>query len=412
MSYQNALQQYFDGELDDVGEDMLFGELARNHDARREFTEHTRLRAAMQKERSSITPPAHAAGAIFGTLGYDLPAPVPFVPATATGAFALKASAVVKFLPYALTSLLSASTAIGIYAGLSQGSFKNISEITPENPIVHPHKTNAELPMLLKNSGESPQEFSITKAQIAPSKNLLLKQQKSTGSNFQRKSFQPDYPQQSTENAIAVIAKTDFKNEEIFSRETLKESFKTHFSEKIDLDNTELLHQNHKRELQNFSVGMRSNLAQSFPQNSVAAQSDFFKNRVISAFYTIDKNHSIGVEAGREQFAQEFAKNINGREWKVRQNPLYWYGGAAYRFSLADMDFFGFKNTVIPFGQIFAGAAQTGFLGKTQAGFTFVPESRIALVLAAEGSVLLYDVDGAWNNSGKIGLTYGINVSF
>ncbi|HYF01999.1 MAG TPA: hypothetical protein VEC36_01375 [Patescibacteria group bacterium] len=423
MHYKNALQQYFDGELDEVGEDILFGELAHNHDARREFNEHTKLRAAMQKERSALTPPAQAAGAIFGALGYDLPLPVHAPNAPLSGAVAASSGVFLKLLPYALTSLLSALVAVGIFAGFTNNYFENKVSAPFRNSVQSDYKASDVKTIIEKTDNDS---LSIFIKNLSE-KNTKDEFSKSKNNSIITNGISNDVPsyslkaqkmlQERTEDSmlkkqIAVIAQSDFKNLNISDPKSLKSHPANTYS-KENMFQIPDLKQTFEVEMQrDFSIEMRSIIATSFPENSVAAQTELLKNQAVAGFYKLSDNHSIGLESGQEQFAQEYIKNINGHNWTVRQNPLYWYGGITYRFSLPETEIFGFKNVIVPFTQIFAGAAQTGYLGKSLLGFKIVPESRVAFLIAAEGSMLLYNVDGLWDNSRKLGFSYGVNVSF
>jgi hypothetical protein len=426
MHYQTALQQYFDGEIDEVGEDLLFGELAHNHDARREFNEHAKLRAAMQQERSVITPPAHAAGAIFGALGYDTPRPLPVAKTPAVGATTAKSGMFLKLLPYALTSLFSALVAVVIYAGLTENSYKNSAGITAENQknsIVE----NEKLPQnLLKDDNFTTGNLHENYTENS----LAVSHVQNPGRKFAEEYFKNKIENSSTESVatnvdlsenpfkkqIAVIAIRDFKTDQFLKEDLQKDGIVNDFARKIAFENQDLFNESEQVLPKRFSVEVRSIAARSFPENAVSAQTDILKNMAVSIFYNQNENHAVGLEIGHEQFAQEFKKDVNGQNWNVKQNPMFIYSALGYRYSLSKNEIMGAKIT--PFGQILFGGTYIGPLAKSSVGFTLTPEERISFLFALEGSVLAYQAGenwnlfGNWNNSRKLGVTYGVNVNF
>lgn len=84
MSYSELIHRYFDEGLEGSLEDVLFEQLARNEELRREFAEHARIASLVRADAAGLTPPAAVTSALFSDLG--LAAAIPAAEASTTEA--------------------------------------------------------------------------------------------------------------------------------------------------------------------------------------------------------------------------------------------------------------------------------------------------------------------------------------
>jgi hypothetical protein len=152
---------------------------------------------------------------------------------------------------------------------------------------------------------------------------------------------------------------------------------------------------------------VRGLLGTSLPRTEIpSGSSSPFKNSAASVRYAIDRNHSVGIEFGAEEYFQQYLNVVEGSLYRVSQNPLLTWAGIAYRFNALP------ESTFSPFGQITLGGTRMGGLGRLMLGLAYAPESRVRFMLGAEGSALLYYHQNLWYASPKVGITYGVSITF
>jgi hypothetical protein len=128
----------------------------------------------------------------------------------------------------------------------------------------------------------------------------------------------------------------------------------------------------------------------------------------LGVMYAIGDNHAIGIEGGREPFSQHFFGYENGVRVRYEQNPLAYWATAVYQFTGAPL-----LPHVHPFAQLQAGGViDLGPLARATLGLKFKPFDRIAVIVGAEGSVLMYRFQNNWFNTNKLGMTYGVSYEF
>ncbi|MCK5740716.1 MAG: hypothetical protein KAH48_00750, partial [Chlorobi bacterium] len=76
MSNKDLIRQYMDGELDNIGEDVLFSEMANDRALRSDFNQHIEIDNAAKTDMSRINVPAESSRTIFSTLGFAIPATI------------------------------------------------------------------------------------------------------------------------------------------------------------------------------------------------------------------------------------------------------------------------------------------------------------------------------------------------
>jgi len=140
-------------------------------------------------------------------------------------------------------------------------------------------------------------------------------------------------------------------------------------------------------------------------QEELAASNEGLNGYGLNINYRFDANHSLGIEMGKEQFAQSFVNDNDS----YKQVPTYFWIGPVYRLSLPELNI---ANMIYPYAQVFAGYTSSGPLLRPMLGLTFEPVRSLSFNVGYEYAVMLYNVDGTIYNTGKYGLTYGLSYSF
>jgi hypothetical protein len=178
------------------------------------------------------------------------------------------------------------------------------------------------------------------------------------------------------------------------------------------LNNSELINprMSPKEIISNFNLGFRGFSTRSNLTVDVPSQSNpWFNNMAVGASYNLKKNHEIGAEVGQEAFPQKFERKLYGDDLTYYQNPiLFWYG-VTYKYSLKQIFV---PNVFYPYFQVMGGFTKVGPLGRAQIGLSYSPDKRVTFNLGLEGTALWYNVQKAVYDTKKIGLTYGISISY
>jgi hypothetical protein len=157
------------------------------------------------------------------------------------------------------------------------------------------------------------------------------------------------------------------------------------------------------------TVYARNVALRSDPAPEIVSQTEsWFNNVNIGVMYALSEHHSIGIEAGQEAFPQRFTGIENNQPVRYGQNPMAYWATAVYQLNGSAI-----LPHVHPFAQLqFGGAFELGALTRAAVGLKFKPFDRIAIVVGAEGSMLMYRFQNNWFQTDKIGMTYGVAYDF
>lgn len=370
------LHAFMDGELGGAQEEALFHKLSDDASLRAEMQDHLAIRKAVQHDIEAFSPPASATAAIFTTLGFTIPG---------TGAAAAAAAATGTSIGRSLlfgggSAALALATAVCLFwlfpLGLEQAQapVERVVSSPSSVLVIEEPASIADLPASTTGSAGSvsqpaspaPTEIlapaAITERSITPRDMQLLASAIS----------EPGEPQRVKAGQVQfydLIPKPDGVT--LYAR----------------------------------NVALRSD-----PAPTVVSQSEpWFRNVNLGVMYALDDHHAIGIEGGREPYSQHFSGiNDLGLNVRFEQNPLAYWATAVYQFTGDPL-----LPHVHPFFQLQAGAAfELGGLGRAAIGFKFRPYDRIAVVVGAEGSMLLYRFQRNWFTTNKVGLTYGLTFEF
>lgn len=361
------LHAFMDGELGAPQEEALFHKLSADPALRSEMQDHLAIRKAVQHDIEAFTPPASATAAIFTTLGFTIPSN------TATAAVA----------------------GSSFRRGLWIGSAASVIAVA----------TAVILFFQFSSTVDTPAEV-IERVVRTPADPLIIEQPAPLGDLRVAASTTP----RATVARPAAATPAEFAEREITLREPSLLASETEAPAALPrvradyVRFTDLL-----PTPEGVSVHARNVALRSDPAPTVVSQSEpWFRNVNLGVMYAIDAHHAIGIEGGREPFSQNFHGLEHGVGVRYEQNPLAYWATAVYQFSGDPL-----LPHVHPFFQIQAGGAfELGALGRAALGLKFRPFDRIAILVGAEGNLLLYRFQNTWFSSNKLGMTYGLSYEF
>lgn len=369
------LHAFMDGELGGAQEEALFHKLSGDAALRAEMQDHLAIRKAIQHDIEAFTPPASATATIFTTLGFTIPsssataAPLGVSSALrgllfGSGAAALALlTAFLVSLPFLHDAGQDGPTAERVVS--QPGTVLLVEEATPIPDL--------PIPIVAVSRGSA----------AAPA--TAAQETKYTVSDMRERPVTPRDME-----LLAEVVKGSGEPHRITAGQV-------HFYDLIPKPDGVTLYAR--------NVALRSD-----PAPTVVSQSEpWFRNVNLGLLYALDDHHAIGIEGGREAFSQHFSgKTDLGLNVRIEQNPLAYWATAVYQFTGDPL-----LPHVHPFFQLQAGGAfELGGLGRATLGLSFRPYDRIAVMVGAEGSVLLYRFQRNWFTTNKLGLTYGLTYEF
>ncbi|MFA6233037.1 MAG: hypothetical protein WC824_02455 [Bacteroidota bacterium] len=372
------LHAFMDGELGGPQEEVLFQKLSASTELRAEMQDHIAIRKAIQHDIEAFTPPASASAAIFATLGFSIPAST----ATAASGGSLTAAALPRNMWFSAGSAILATVAAVMLYLQFPLAFDNIGNMV-ERVVSSPSGS-----LVIEESAP------LGDLNVIPSTPL----QHQTAQAALTTEFAPATMPAAVQVRDVTPRDMQLLAEAVRAPETAGNvrADQVRFYDLIpNPDGITFYARN---------VALRSD-----PSPTVVSQSDpWFSNMNLGAMYAIADHHAIGIEGGREPFSQHFFGNENGVRVRYEQNPLAYWATAVYQFTGDAL-----LPHVHPFAQLQAGGAfDLGPLARATLGFKFKPFDRIAVVVGAEGSVLMYRFQNNWFSTNKVGMTYGVSYEF
>jgi hypothetical protein len=133
----------------------------------------------------------------------------------------------------------------------------------------------------------------------------------------------------------------------------------------------------------------------------------FLTNGAVGLRAKLSSSDEVGIEAGREAYFQSFTmRNAENDLFRVEQQPVLSWAGISYRHTFMP------ESVVAPFVHSVLGITEVGPLARMMAGIVVRPDKRVSFILGAESSVSAFRYHGTWFASPKIGLSYGVSISF
>lgn len=459
MSYELLIHEYLDTGLDDVREEALFAEVARNPEVRHEFNSQLRLNNIAKMDLNSINPPSDVTNNIFNKLDFASPtaankttwskANIAFL-ATLIG-IALGAGSIFgllrntesnKFgiLDQELNIPIASSRSID-EKDISDSDNQNIAslvnlqkDLKKQNPSTQSNtsstddlETNSSSNYPKNRKSLSNSNHSLNSNNSKKSINSERKDTKSLQDYLNSKTYKPRFIRSGdskkyfdalkklgstrNKNDISIsniesssdLVITDVsvdelydKNSNMISQNFTSENYSSSNPLKIGPDNTK------------WSIGIRQ-LNQINIEPNVNDQNSVFLNRSFFVNYKLNSAIVLVAEMGSEKFVQDFQQNIAGTNVQTVQNPiLNWYGaGAKFRAE----GIFG-QYFATPFIQTLFAANSIGPILRPTIGIDLRLNNLFAIQVSYDRPILFYSVFGENLSSSKDGFTIGFNINF
>lgn len=385
------LHAFMDGELGGAQEEVLFHKLSGDASLRAEMQDHLSIRKAVQHDIEAFTPPASATTAIFATLGFT-------IPSTSATAAAGGTTIARGFMFGGAAAALILATAVFLFwlfpfaSDPAQGVVERVVSSPSSVVVIEEPASVPDLPLSDTRSAHS--AFSAA-APASGVSNRSAASNSSAASDASARAIAP----------AAIAERTITPRDMELLASAIAEPGEPQRVRTGQVQFYDLIPKPDGVTLYARNVALRSD-----PAPTVVSQSEpWFRNVNLGLMYALDDHHSIGIEGGREPFSQHFSGvNDLGLNVRIEQNPLAYWATAVYQFTGDPL-----LPHVHPFVQLQAGGAfELGGLGRATIGLKFRPYDRIAVIVGAEGGMLLYRFQRNWFTTNKLGLTYGLTFEF
>jgi hypothetical protein len=436
--YTELIYDFLDGELPQSEETRLFAAFLHDADVRMEFKQILLINAAIQNDTQAFTPSPESDNAIFTRLGFakndttPLPVPLPPIAATTAAPSIINPSLMARVYPtlrrvglIALIALLSSGLTawfLGNYwnasnDGLWGNSALSNSALT-QNTILPPNSTSYQ--GLNSFSSMRPHVDTVYADTLFRTRTIVqrvvvVQYDSSFALNGAQNLASSGFDAQNTRSLSNASIPLTNKGEIQTPLNTLQSP-----SNQASVADASSIHSFAQQDslplgitpkaapLLGLSIGARGVVSRSVIWANVAPATEAFPtNTSLFALYSLNAQHSIGIEAGRESFFQRFFyTDERGVEYRVEQHPTLLWGGLAYRFALLPEQVFS------PFAHVVLGATQVSAMGRGMIGLTYTPDARTQFLLGAEASSLFFQSGGTLYMAPKLGISYGVSVKF
>lgn len=409
MNYQELIHKYIDGDLSAEEETQFFSEMSSNGNMRTEFQEQMRLHRLAHSDMAATSVPPELTSSVFGSLGV----PLPEIPVENTAVSSASATGKFPLIPVLYTAILTSLLTFGIaYYFLNKGNEQSITFTSPskKNDKRVFAENNSTDNTLLTEIDENKKEKANEKVPTIVYRYIQNPETTHINEPIHNNVEKDSVEKESDEVPIYTDEGISISN--VYSKNVSNTPFDRNNIKPLFAENRTLFDNVLNTESKQFSIVFRSMpFARFTPTIDLAKESAPDINNIgMGLYYDMSDDHALGIEIGREIFAQEFTRSISNQTVIYRQNPsLYWYG-ISYRFSASDLSIG--EGWLTPYLQGFAGWAQNGPIVKLSGGFRFLPENQISLFAGIEASRLYFPVQAVYFFSDKYSITAGASVRF
>jgi hypothetical protein len=451
MNREDLLFDYFENGLDPYEEDILFQQLNIDESLRKQFHQQMKIRLLAREDTMHIKAPFEATQNIFNTIGISQKVLqtqkfrrnfLTFIQSKQARIFpALILIALLIALPtfylvenYAVNKFHSSNANIETNANSLSKNKQNYPIVSssednansPENNASHStlNQSNSFLAQtantaILLNSLEDKLNSIYSKKlnkinsdytnKLQQLQNLLANNQNNLATNLDNPNNDLLNSLNNTSRVIQFTTNLPFnqRNNNILMNNKQNNYFNYQKPIEMDLFSliSDLLPKSYLFELN--LIGINSNYT--YPNVVLNNSSPIQYTYNITAYYAINENHKLGVSYGKEQFPQQFNRNIDGKNYQQIQNPYLNYYGVDYKYIPTEI--FS-QSYVLPYINLLGGATSVGPLAKLQLGGEISIFKRLALTAGIENSLLFYNVDNIIYSTNKVNFVYGINLKF
>lgn len=467
MSYAKLIHDYLDQGVSKAEEEALFSQMSNDPGIRDEFNRQMRIHLIAKEDMATITPPAECAANIFAAIGLNAPTDKKrpaFIPA-----FFYKA--VIPVVVAALSSVTSIvvwnsfhnsssdnstniensknglsskfnssdknnSNATGKVASVSsfaddENSNSNAAKAKTNDNSLSANNTNDKLTASNKSSRVSNgsgnhKGLGLTKTSYGirdkassnstDKANSLSSNNQATNDLAANEALTSDVHNSSASNnaEFISISGADIKVTNVYETFGLRSNSSKLLGPSIVLNggfdgsDLQLNGLNSKYESNNYIFVLNRYYYKNFPDKSALnTTQDVYENLAVTGLYRIDKGNMIGVELSWERFGQEFKVKGAAGEYVQSQFPMRLVVSGAYRYEAEPI-----ISGISPYGQLNIGATNIGPVFKLGLGAAIPVNQAIELHLDANASTLLYNVNGSFYSSDKLGFSAGFSYGF
>ncbi len=471
MNYSEHLQDFLDGSLDSAGEQSLFSELATNSTLRAEMKDWLAMKSAVWSDYRAFAPPVDATSSVFAALNFSAPlsagvGAIGAGVATKAGWWssltsglgastmgALLTKSAMPFLLGWLVSLAMSSTIFALWGNdfhiLLHGGMRTVpaqSFVPPSSSWQSsadryaPHGSQS-YPMIIHDTlrvassdnaavrsyalpsyGSSTQTLlasSVGYARAAEAYRSFIIDSESGESHLATTDRTPkDHYDELSDRITRTLQSVRQTSETFATKSDIPHTPVTQPSDMqspqaptpvvpIQTDDKQTMSQPKENDDQ-FSIDLRGISSQSLVTPTIGTGTQpFLTNGAIGIRAKVSCGGEVGIEAGREAYFQSFTiRNSDNELFRVEQQPVLTWAGIAYRHSFMP------DATLSPFVHSVLGVTEIGPMARGMAGIIFRPDARVSFILGAESSISAFRINGAWYTSPKIGLSYGVSISF
>jgi len=405
-----------DGELDTSLETPLYSALLESDELRNELRELIALRESMRKDVEAFTPPVAATQNIFRQLGYTVPVPpVANIETAASAGFLtllkqkLWNPVVTAISAAIITALLFLNLNINESNSVANAGFSGDLDINNKIKISKTENIESEkiqLPIISSRETEPKEKIVYVNRNNDNNVKETADKEEPINNDIYTQSEHND---KTTEDAFTADFLNDINTSSYFyipmkNLKLLSGNNKNSDIREFNLSNN--IYQSSERR-HALLLQVKAMSGTSFPSVDINTLSDkLISNFSIGAFIPIGKNYHFGFEVGQEPFSQIYDHIEDNKLYRIEQNPVLWWIGAGLKISSdKHLDFLANAQ---PFLNLTIAGTKVGPYGKAIAGLQFISDNGFGITLGLEGSSLVYENQGRWYSTEKIGITYGM----
>ncbi|MBI5648229.1 MAG: hypothetical protein HY962_14960 [Ignavibacteriae bacterium] len=430
MNDDMMLHALIEGELNDVEQQDVFRRLSRDVALQRRYRELVRLQSAMQEDARSLSvPPAYTA-AVFSSLGLAIPEAVTHT-ASPAGVEIAAPAATVPGVQTAAAVWWTTGRLAGLLGLLGTAA---VMVFLWRSPSVSPSaESNTAIPV--QEAEQLPPVYTIPPvpdtAAGSSVTNTLRTEITATKSHVNHSRHMATQPRINGERSITLGA----PSEDAATRElriTLPPAATVHTpavmppirsdagtpglraDSSVHVDtvskHTDDVSHNEGTFLRGMVLVLRYSAGTSSPAVTIGSKSSTaLRDLAFAAGYAVSGKDRVGVELGREAFAQRFGVLETEGYARYQQNPLEYWLSAYYERAHVSL----FSGLLTVFTKINAGAVnELGPMLRGSAGVRVPITGSVETYLAGEGVIVAYRHSNLWLTSKKYGPTAGLAVTF
>lgn len=392
------LSSYLEGDLNLEQEPHLFDILASSSDLRTEMRDLLQIRSLVHTDSEELTPPAILRQKVFATVGLPIAPPISVV----------GPSGEAWYLNRTLISIVSAAAG-AILALLVIGRSTEFTPISTASRAVSTRTEQSGAGGAIpegRNDARSRSDVGTSGIRSSPgSPQSVAPSDRATRARGIVLVEEPALPLPSVERVPMLRGEAD-TTDRMLDRDVIRS---VRSIEPADLGVIPSRAESAEGS-ESFALSVTGFNSRSFPAVVQRSQSDpVFSNMSVGISRAITNDLRIGLEVGQEAFSQEYMGVENARGVRFRQNPLLPWAGLSGRLTPGSLQM---SSNLFPFGEILLGATSLGPLCRAVGGVEYRPDSRVRFSLGVEGGVLAYRYMNNIFFTQKVGVNYGVSLSF